>query len=570
MAFRKKIFISLLILTSSFFFEMAKAAVSPRSVIPTVSDPGLFQQRLLMPKTPVYQPRKTAIQAPEAEKKQTAGAEKIKFKFTKAIFKGNTVISTETLQAIFKDIENKVISLADLQNRVQEITVLYRKEGYILSRAILPPQTIKNGVVTIQIIEGFVDQVNVAGDPGRLKKILEHFGNKIKASRPLNFHLLEREMLLMGDLPGVDVRAVLNPSKHTPGAADLTLMVDRTWYNAYYTYDNYGTRYLGPLENTVGASVYSLFRPGDSNSIRLVKTTQAREMTFGEATHSQMLGSNGGRWGMGVSISKTIPGFVLDPLFVVGRSTLIYGNVSYPMIRSRVENFSVNAVANYQNVFSTISNANFYQDRLRTLVIGGNYDRIDHWNGYNTVSLNLEHGFDIMGAAQHVNQSRLNGEPNFTKISSNLSRLQLLSERFSFYAAFQGQYAMMPLLATEQFGYGGPDFGRGYDPSEIVGDDGMAGKVELRMQTNPGYKFLQTVQYYGFYDAGIIWNRDAVGLPAKQDATSTGVGARISFVPEISANVYVAKPLTKPVATLATLGEDPNKFLIFFQILASI
>lgn len=33
------------------------------------------------------------------------------------------------------------------------------------------------------------------------------------------------------------------------------------------------------------------------------------------------------------------------------------------------------------------------------------------------------------------------------------------------------------LLSPKQFGVGGSQFGRGYDPSEITGDSGVAGKV---------------------------------------------------------------------------------------------
>jgi len=66
----------------------------------------------------------------------------------------------------------------------------------------------------------------------------------------------------------------------------------------------------------------------------------------------------------------------------------------------------------------------------------------------------------------------------------------------------QAQYALEPLLATEQFAYGGAQqaLGRAYDPAEIIGDRGMAGSLELRMNLSPEKRFWQAMQLYVFYD----------------------------------------------------------------------
>ncbi len=70
-------------------------------------------------------------------------AQKIKFKLGDIELVGNHVISTQVLSLLYKDKIGKEITVADLFAIVQNITNFYRNNGYIISRAILPPQHVK-------------------------------------------------------------------------------------------------------------------------------------------------------------------------------------------------------------------------------------------------------------------------------------------------------------------------------------------------------------------------------------------------------------------------------------------
>jgi hemolysin activation/secretion protein len=516
--------------------------------------------------------------APKATLKPTAKPKsdeadkvaKIHFKFNGVIITGNTIFSEAELRKVFRPGLKKDIPLAELQQMVHSITTKYRDAGYILSRAILPPQTIKRGIVHVQVIEGFVSSVAVKGDSSRLNTLMMGYAVRIKASRPLQVQKLERYALLANDLPGVSVQSVLTPSKNIPAGADLTLVSKQKIGSAFVSYDNFGTRYIGPNEVSFGGSLYSLLTPGDSTNARFSVTSHTHELHFMELTRTQPIGTDGLRWSLGTNYAETRPDFVLTPLLVVGHNTSVFTDFSYPIIRDRSKNLVVHAGANYQNVTSSILSAPFYQDRLRTVVIGGALDIIDSWRGINDLGVDLTHGLDIMGAHDHENQSRPQGKSIYTRLNITLSRLQSLSSRFSLFGALHGQYTRIPLLATEQFGIGGSDLGRGYDPSEIVGDKGLSAKLELRMDTMPGFRFLNAIQYYVFYDGGMIWNNDTLDLPPKQSLTSMGMGTRFTLLPQVTGNLFIARPLTQPVATLAALNHNIHQARIFFQITASM
>lgn len=534
-------------------------------------DAGQAQKNIKATSLPIIHPAISAkVEGKTPPAAPIANAGKIYLKLSRVIITGNTIYSTQDLMKFFKPSLNKKISLADLQAMVEDISKKYREDGYVLSRAILPAQEIKQGVVKVQVIEGYVNSVTVQGNVGRDQALLERYGKKVMESKPFQLHLLERQMLLMNDLSGLSVKSVLTPSKTIPGAADLTIVAERQLVNAYFIYDDYGSRFLGPREVSYGGNINSLLIPGDKNAFHFSQTSVKKQLYFEEFVHSQPIGTNGLIWTLGSNYTRTAPGFTLRQADIIGQSFSVYSNFDDSIIRSRSQNLTWRTMLNYQNVNSTILGIPFYQDRFRSIGQGLYYDVADKWLGVNNMELDYYQGFPIWGAQDHFLQSRPRGRTAFSKFTLNAGRLQGLTGRCSVYLATQAQYAFNAQLATQQFSYGGAAYGRGYDPAEIVGDRGLAGKFEFRVDTTPGMKFLQTIQFYLFYDAGVVWNINTIGQAPRLDAMSTGGGARIMLIPQISAELFLAKPLTRKVATLAAINQNGNQFRGFFQLVARI
>lgn len=563
----------LLIILLAFAFgnqSYASDLALTRDNIINAFDAGEVQQRLTPSKQPQGGAAAYTSKGLPPPHEAIAEGDKIFLKLKRINFKGNKVFSSEELNSIFSNYLNKTISLTLLQSLVDSVTNKYRLSGYILSRAYLPPQVIANGVVQIEIVEGYISEVHIEGDAGNARSFVKNYGDKILLSRPLKQDSLESNLLLANDLPGLTVKGVITPSTKIKDSADLTLYVTHQTVNAYVAYDNYGTRYLGPKEISYGVTFNSLLFPGDSNAFRFMTTSQHKEVQYAEFVHGQALGSKGLHLDLGTNYTQTQPGYILTGADVISRSASIYSNLIYPLIRLRNQNLNLKGQANYQNVSSTILGFPFYQDRFRTLAIGGDYNGSDRWRGYDTLALNLMHGFGIWGAQPHFYQSRPEGQPVFTLSTFSASRLQSLPKNFSIYIGTQGQYSWNTLLATEQFGFGGPNFGRGYDPYEISGDRGIAGKLELRYQLFPGWRYFDSFQVYAFYDAGMIWNIDSFDLPGRQDATSTGGGTRVHFMNNLDGELFIGKPLTIPVAALRAMHFNGNQARVFFQIIAHI
>jgi len=136
--------------------------------------------------------------------------------------------------------------------------------------------------------------------------------------------------------------------------------------------------------------------------------------------------------------------------------------------------------------------------------------------------------------------------------------LQAITSSLSLLLAAKGQYAFNPLLSAVQFGVGGSQFGQAYDASAIVGDDGYAGKAELRYDWRPQKIFLRAMQFFVFYDGGRVWNRDTVNQSRHESLASDGLGVRVHFTSHLSGNFEYAQPLTRIVDT--ELNRHPRFF----------
>lgn len=496
-----------------------------------------------------------------AENQKTAlspEAAKLSFKLTQIKVIGSTIFTPEQLAAPFRSKIGQTVTVGDIDAISKQMALKYQNAGYILTRVILPPQRIHNGVVTFQVIEGYVDKVNVTGKnltPG-MRELLQSYAHRLEKSKPLQAKDLERYALLVNTIPGISAKVVLSPSTSSTGAADLTLATEETRATGYLTTNNYGTRFLGPLQFAGGLNVNSLFRPGDSTAFQYTSTGNS-QLNFAQVTNTQQLGDNGLQLTLQAYYTNTQPGSVLTFLSIVGQSRSFNGSLSYPLIMTRANTLTVNGGF---NVLQSQSNAGFpglinYSDNLRILNLGLNYLSNDSWLGTNQVTFNVNQGLHFLGASGNTNISRPNGKSGFTALALNAMRLQTLPYNFSLFLNAQSQYAFQPLLAAEQFGFGGPIIGRGYDPAEITGDQGLAGTAELRYDQPLNFLFIKNPQYYAFYDAGIVWNIDQLTQPAQQSATSTGLGVRFNFTNHVNGNIYVAKPLTRNLAAYG--NKDP-------------
>lgn len=475
---------------------------------------------------------------------------------------GSTVYSEDKLRPLYADKLGQKITLDDLNQIAADITTYYRNNGYILTRAVVPPQHANNGVFTVRVVEGYVNDVRLTGDVGKGgDDLLQAYASKIKNAKPLNAETLERYLLLMEDLPGVDARAVLTPAATATGASDVIVTITRRPVEASVGLDNRGSRFLGPEQLSGSLFLNNLIGRDDMTAVRASNTIFHKgELLFGELRHSEPVGSEGTTVTVAASKVHTNPGDNLKGLDIKGDSGAFSLNVTHPIERSRRTNWFVTGDMTARDVEVTTLGTSLYKDKTRVLTLGSSYDFVDGWAGINKAEANVGHGFN-WDTSKGVNaRSRSNGETDFTKFNAKASRIQPITGPFSLYGAASGQYSHDPLLASEEFTVGGSEFGSAYDTAEISGDSGVAARAELQFNQAPS-NWLNQYQLYTFYDMGKVWNRNALATEKKEDwLSSAGLGARFTVLDNVTGGIEGAVPLTRNVAAKNNAGDEPRLF----------
>jgi len=500
-----------------------------------------------------------------------ANADQITFNLNNLSIEGVSAYDGDDLASIYQSQLGTTVSLADVYAIANRLTNKYRNEGYILTQVVVPPQTIDGGNVRLRVVEGFVDRVVVDGDddPHALS-LIQDYASRISTGGALNLRTLEKQLLLINDLPGVTARSVLSPSRTQAGASDLRIIVTRKAIDGILGIDNFGSRYLGPVQLTAGASANSFFGNNEKITGQFVVSPFGNndpELAFGAFSYEQPINSIGTKARAFFSHSDTEPGFDIDIFNVNGKSTAYGIGLEHAFLRSRTRNLYGTAQFDLRNVDSKSDIDVTRKDRIRAVRVGGRYEFLDtlFGVGINSLSAELSQGLDILGSSDEgdANLTRPAGDPQFQKINVSAQRLQRITSDVNLLLGFNAQAANEALLSSEEFGVGGSNFGRGFDGSEIVGEDGFSTKVELQwnqpLQTP--FSGVEDYEVYGFWDFGKVWNDDATISDDDDSIASVGLGFRADLISNFQGGAYVAVPLTRDVQTM---GDDDARY--FFNL----
>ncbi|TXS96606.1 ShlB/FhaC/HecB family hemolysin secretion/activation protein [Parahaliea maris] len=475
------------------------------------------------------------------------GMEDISIEVNDIHLTGVTAYAMDDLRPLFTDRLGGPMSLADLYLIAEAITRRYRSDGYVLSQVLVPEQDVAGGVVQLQVVEGYIDQVVIRGDAPKNSEVIAGYLEQLKQERPVHIASIERYMLLVNDLDGIYAQSTLVPGEGF-GSASLVVDVIRTAFDGLAGVDNRGSEYLGPTRGRLEFNANTLFDTHVSGGI-FISSTGNDELNFVSARLESPLGDNGLRLLASGYVVRSEPdqGVQLRGLETDSESAVM--GLSYPLWRSRAQNLTFNGQFSYYDGEVQIQGLTLSEDRVRALRLGLTWDLYDSLGGVNIVDATVSHGLDVLNATDPDSDfvSRPQAELDFTKLNLYAARLQSLSPALSLLVALDGQVAFDNVLNSEGYGFGGELFGRGYDPSELYGDSGAGLKLELRY-LHQGGGLVRKAEPYVFYDIGYVRNKtEVVNSERSESAAAAGGGLRIDLGSSVTGYIEIAKPLTRDV-----------------------
>ncbi len=528
------------------------AGVSLAADVPPSVAPGAIERGLQPP--PPETPEAPPALPPPHETTAPADADQIHFTLNEVTVDGATALPASQIQATYARLIGQSIALADLYEVANAITKLYVDAGFGLSFAVVPAQQIDDsGHVTIAVVEGYVADIAVEGGSPAVDALVHEYGEAILASRPLRTADLERLLLLVNDLPGTSVKSVFNPIPGgARGATQLVMHVTFEPLEASLDINNRGSKALGRWRADAEVAVNSPLGLGDALTLRGLQSLEGNGLTYGAASWSVPVDRDGTTLTLSASNSSSTPGTPqLKAVDFSGTGWIASASVQRALARAREDSLWLSVTATGKWLDSDLLGAPNSRDRIYALDSALTYLGHD-MGGTTNATLRVTKGLDVFDAttADSPLRSRASGSGDYLSGQVSVERLQELGGPVQLDLGAAGQVASRGLLSSEQCGYGGSTFGRGFDDYEIAGDHCVMGSAELRYSVDTSQSPGVGLQFYGFVDAGMVWQAGTLlpGEPRSATGRSIGVGLRLSLPAGFSGSVEFDQPIGRNVS----------------------
>jgi hemolysin activation/secretion protein len=447
------------------------------------------------------------------------------------------------------------LSIGDLRGMALKIAERYRNDGYFVAQAYLPPQEIKNGLVTIAVMEGQYGKVVVRNQSNLSDSLINSQLDGINSGDPIANRPLESRLLLLSDIPGVNVSSTLTPGASV-GSSDLVVDVTPgARVSGSIEADNAGNRYTGEYRLGATLNLNNLAGRGDVASLRLLTSgsglNYARasyQMQFGKATAGVAYS-----W-LGYELGKEFSSLQANG---TARIASLYG--SYPLIRSRNTNLYAQLGLDARTFHDRVDSTSTVTDRkTRVLMASLRGDHRDSLGGGGVSSYSVTGtagNLDIQTPAMRAFDAataQTNG--HYSKLGFTAMRLQSVTDMFSLYGGINGQVASKNLDVSEKMELGGMNGVRAYPQGEAYADQGYLLTLEARLQL-PKFYERQTgqMQLIGFIDTGRVTINKSPWAAGDNHRTlsGTGVGVNWSVYNDFVVRAFYAVKLGSGTATSA-------------------
>ncbi len=431
----------------------------------------------------------------------------------------------------------KAITEDDLVELRREVATLSRKQHYPLTTTVIPEQDVTDGILRVILTQSCLDRVNVCGnryfsDQRFEKSISIQPGDPISEDTLLNnLNFINRNPFHHADL--VYSKGTL------PDTTNLDLLVtDRFPVTVFAGADNTGLRRIEETRIFGGVTWGNVF---GCDQILTVQYSTAPDI---HKFYS-------------ITASYIVPVWYQHIIHLFGSYSQVHAKV--PMTK-KMGGFSSQGSLRYTVPLPATTHvlqegfAGFDFKRYNNTIlfveefprIGQNVNITQFLTGYNLSFESGSHklGFDTQLIFSPFEWITSQSNDDFQSLNPHAMHTYVygrasfhykasLSSHWYWTVHASGQLSNTTLLPSEQFGLGGAATVRGYEESQLTGDDGVLLKTEFIFTTTNGsrkYNILNRFELVAFLDYGFAHEHHASLQEAKNAyLLSAGPGIRCNF-----------------------------------------
>ncbi|MGB5714028.1 MAG: ShlB/FhaC/HecB family hemolysin secretion/activation protein [Waterburya sp.] len=499
-------------------------------------------------------------------------------------FEGNTVFSDRELAKVTAPYTKKDLSFVELlqaeaavrdkylqgcdsdseQNATQE-----NQPCYVNSDAFIPIQKIEDGIITVQIVEGAIEDITITGTkylpPNYIKSRLELVTQK----QPFNLNeLLEALRLLQLDPLIGSVSAELSAGV-SPEKSLLTVKVtEAESFDFILTTDNNRSPAVGSWRRGLSFNEGNLLGFGDSFGFSWLNTDGSDSFDFSygipvNARNGEILLTGGFR-------NTEIIEEPFDRLDITGDSWYSELTFRQPVAQSAQEEFVLGFTLSRQESTTKLQGDKFplslgADDDGKTKISAIRFAQ--EWTKRNPKSVfaarsQFSLGLGIFDATVNDNlpDSKFFAWRGQGQYVRSLTRDTLLVLRSEF------QLATDELLPLEQFSLGGFNTVRGYRQDFLLTDNAMLVSAEARLPILRAPEVGGVLQVIPFIDFGVGWNNGDLPNPNPNVLGGVGVGLQWQMQDRLNARFDWGIPLTDMNIEERTWQEQGLYFSVNYQL----
>jgi hemolysin activation/secretion protein len=440
-----------------------------------------------------------------------------------------------------------------LQELAGALARAYERTDIALYTVAIPEQSFKDGVVVVELVEGYVNGVQLAAPSGSSFPLLSARANRLVGEKPLSRSRFERQSSLMQAIPGL----TLDASFENPEGDDsvvLLLQPRQKRVEGAVGVNNRGPHLLGDLIVQGGVDFYRMVTDGDQLSFSAYATPDVHHYRAIDAGYALPIGADG----LTLTANAAWIGTRARHMDIHGKAKLAGLMLTYPILRAANRAADIGIGIDGVNSDNALFGNVFATEKSRAARLSGAFASAST-NHNLQATLTLSHGLNIFGA----DVGDTDAEIAFSKIAGAATYEHVLASRLLGRINVTGQYTGDRLPAADLFLVGGPVIGRAFDTGILTGDRGIGGFIELAYQPLT-IKGLEESEAYLFGDAASLKILRRETLAAQSfSLASAGAGVRLKYKKRMQLGLEAAAVLDRPYA-----GYDKDlRLSVYYSIL---
>lgn len=382
----------------------------------------------------------------------------------------------------------RCLGLGDVENLLSDITRYYIDKGRPTTRVYIKPQSLAQGVLVLDIVEGRVEQVQLEESAKGTVNLTTAFGDV--RNRAFNLRVFEQGLDQINRLASNHASLDILPGSE-PGNSIVRITNRPTSrFHASASYDDTGQPATGRRQATGAIIVDHLLGLNDMISYTRRQTVFEDKPNADSRSNSWLFSvpwnaltlSGGYSDASYVSQTSTTSGTVF---VLTGNTRTAFGRIDATAWRNSRNKVDISAQLtskrnrNYINdIFLPVSSR-----QLTTLDIDINWS-ILLGNGSLKLGAGWTRGLDMLGALDDGNAPLPASTPRAQFDKTNARAYLALPfrvgrQRITWTSEIEAQYAFVPLYSSEQIVIGSPYTVRGFLEGSLIADRGVYAKQEL-------------------------------------------------------------------------------------------